>query len=147
MQELAASLVSVFGTAKFMPHGYCLYWQPELLYMHMIADLTIALAYFSIPITIVVLLRQRRQVLPYRWVFVSFAVFIFLCGASHLVELVTLWYPVYYFEALIKVATATVSLATALLLFPLIRELLDRFQKTDSAGPAGGKDPLGWRET
>lgn len=142
MQELSALIELLFGNGQFMPHGYCLYWRPELLYMHVVSDLTIALAYFSIPVTLVVLLRQRQRPLPYRWVFVFFALFIFLCGASHLIELVTLWYPVYYLEGVVKVATATASLATALLMFPLVRELVEKFGRgvSQTAGePADGE--------
>ena len=44
-----------FDVNNFMPHGMCYLWRPELVGMHVIADLAIALAYFSIPIVIVLL--------------------------------------------------------------------------------------------
>lgn len=147
MESLSALLQSLTDPGQFMPHGYCLYWRPELLYMHVVSDLAIALAYFSIPITIVVLLHKHNQLLPYRWVFACFAVFIFLCGASHLVELVTLWYPIYYIEGAVKVATAAASLATAFLMFPLLREIIDKIHRRSRTDAAGGGDRASWPAT
>ncbi|MBI1328144.1 MAG: hypothetical protein GC136_10965 [Alphaproteobacteria bacterium] len=126
MQSMFATL---FDVERYMPHGYCLLWQPELVWMHVIADIVIALAYFAIPITIAIILFKRKRTLPLRWVFVMFAAFIFLCGTTHIISLLTLWHPIYYFEGIIKVLTAAVSLATAFLLFPLIPKLLDIFEE------------------
>ena len=93
--------------------------------MHVISDLTVAVAYFSIPAIIVAVLIRRRQMLQLRWLYVLFALFIFLCGLTHIIELVTLWKPIYYFQGIIKALTAAVSLATALLMIPLIPKILD----------------------
>ncbi|TQV85687.1 hypothetical protein FKG94_02255 [Exilibacterium tricleocarpae] len=129
---LIDTLTNLFSTERFMPHGYCFLWQQELLWMHVIGDIAIAIAYFSIPITILYLLRKNRQTMPYRWVFNMFAIFIFLCGATHLIELVTLWYPIYYLEGLMKVLTAAVSVATAIMIFPLIPALMKKFSQLSS---------------
>lgn len=120
-------LDTVLDVDRYMPHGYCLLWQPELVWMHVISDIVIALAYFAIPSAIVFLLIKRKQAVPFRWVFVMFALFIVLCGMSHLIGIIVLWYPFYYFQGVIKVLTAMVSLATAILLFPLIPRFLDIF--------------------
>lgn len=37
------------GTNSFMPHGFCYLWMPTILWLHIISDTIIALAYFSIP--------------------------------------------------------------------------------------------------
>lgn len=126
---------TVFNITRYMPHGYCLFWQPELVWMHVIADLAIALAYYSIPFTILYLLHKRKQSIPYKWVFLMFAIFIFLCGTTHIISIITLWYPIYFFEGLVKAMTAAASLATALFIFPLVPVLLERFLQ----GPAEDK--------
>ena len=61
-----------FDVNNFMPHGMCYLWRPELVGMHVIADLAIALAYFSIPIVIVLFLRRLNRPIPFRWAFVMF---------------------------------------------------------------------------
>lgn len=112
-----------------MPHGYCFSWQQELVWMHVISDVAIALAYYSIPIILFYLVGKRRQSLPFKWVFMMFGLFILLCGTTHLVELITLWYPYYYLEGILKVMTAAVSVATAILLIPIVPKVLELFSE------------------
>lgn len=127
-------LDALFDFERFMPHGYCLVWEPSLVWMHVISDLTIMIAYYSIPLTILYLVRKQRENIPFRWVFTMFATFIFLCGTTHLLDIVTLWYPLYYLQGAIKVLTGAVSIATALLIFPLVPVLLEQFQKLEEKG-------------
>lgn len=70
-----------FSSNDFMPHGYCYIWNTKLVLLHVISDSLIALAYLSIPITLVYFIRKRRDV-PFNWVFVCFGVFILACGGS-----------------------------------------------------------------
>lgn len=58
----------------FMPHGYCYLWNPGLVWLHVVSDALIALAYFSIPVTLIYFIRKRRD-LPFHWMFVSFGIF------------------------------------------------------------------------
>jgi len=106
-----------------MPHGMCFQWRPEILWLHVISDLIVAIAYFSIPLVLCVLLYKRRQI-PFKWLVILFASFILLCGATHLVSIVVLWNPLYQLQGLMKLATAAVSIATAVVLFPLLPKLL-----------------------
>jgi PAS domain S-box-containing protein len=57
-------------------------------------------------------------------VFWLFAAFIVGCGTTHLMEVVTTYVPVYRLSGLIKLLTAGVSLATAVLLVPLVPRAL-----------------------
>ena len=113
----------LFGAASFVPHGYCLLWRPDLVALHAISDAMIALAYFSIPVALIVFVRRRRD-LHYPWIFALFATFILACGATHLVALVTLWEPIYGFQGLVKGATGVISIATAIVLWPLLPKAL-----------------------
>ena len=63
------------GPSDFMPHGYCYLWKPEIIWLHAISDGLIALSYYFIPLTLVYLVRKRRD-LPFNWVFLMFGVFI-----------------------------------------------------------------------
>lgn len=126
-------LENIFNTERYMPHGYCFAWQQELVWMHVVSDIAIALAYYSIPAFLFYLVARRQQSLPFKWVFVMFGLFILLCGTSHLVELITLWHPYYYFEGIIKVLTAAVSVATAILIVPLIPKLLEIFSEIENS--------------
>ncbi len=110
-------------TNSYMPHGYCYLWRPTLLWLHIASDSLIAIAYFSIPFALFYFVRQRID-LTYRWIFKLFGIFIILCGTTHLMSIWTTWHPDYLLEGVIKLATALVSIATAVLLWPLIPKLL-----------------------
>jgi signal transduction histidine kinase/CheY-like chemotaxis protein len=58
--------------------------------------------------------------LVFRPLLFLFAAFILLCGATHWIDVLTLWVPVYGLEAVVKVATALVSLFTAIVLWRFI---------------------------
>jgi PAS domain S-box-containing protein len=106
-----------------MPHGFCYQWKPALIWLHAVSDTLIALAYFSIPVALIQLVRKRRDI-PFSWMFVCFGVFITACGATHLMEVWTLWVPAYWFSGGVKVITAVASLPTAVSLVRLVPQAL-----------------------
>jgi hypothetical protein len=87
-----------FGSGDFMPHGHCYMWNPGLVWLHVISDVLIAAAYFTIPFTLPWLVRKRRD-LPLNWIFVLFGVFIVACGATHVMEVWNLWHAQYWLAA------------------------------------------------
>ncbi|MEY2882642.1 MAG: hypothetical protein RL490_366 [Pseudomonadota bacterium] len=105
------------------PHGFCLLWDPALIWTHVVADALIGAAYFSIPVVLGVFLARRRDV-QFSWVVWLFAAFIMACGITHLMSIVVLWNPIYGIQALLKIATAIVSVATAVSLWPLLPRAL-----------------------
>lgn len=106
-----------------LPHGYCIAWSPGLLWTLVAADALIAAAYYSIPLGLFVLARKRHD-LAFHWMFYLFAFFILACGTTHLIGLVSIWYPVYHIDATIKVVTASLSVLTAVMLWPLVPKVL-----------------------
>lgn len=107
----------------FMPHGYCLRWDPALLFVLTVSNIGIAIAYFAIPMALRMFVGKRKD-LPYPHMFKLFAAFIMSCGVTHVAKVFTLYYPIYWLEALIDAWTAGISLITALLLYPLIPQVL-----------------------
>ena len=103
----------------YAPHGFCLLWNPALIWTHVTADALIGISYFSIPIAIAYFLTQRRDV-QFSWVVWMFALFITSCGLTHFASIWTLWHPDYGMEALVKVVTAGSSVVTAIALWPLL---------------------------
>lgn len=112
-------LRNLFSSSDFMPHGYCYMWRPGLVWLHVVSDVLIALAYFSIPFTLIYFIRKRRDV-PFNWIFVSFGMFILACGATHTMEVWTLWHATYWLSGAVKVITALASVPTAILLIHLV---------------------------
>jgi len=116
-------LKNLLVSGPFIPHGHCYLWQLNLVWLHLISDALIALAYYSIPATLVYFVRKRQD-LPFNWIFVLFGLFIIACGTTHIMEIWTLWHPTYWLSGFIKVITAVASVYTAVVLVILIPQLL-----------------------
>ena len=54
-----------------------------LYWLVLVSDLSIAAAYFAIPVTMAVVLRQRKDDIPYPWLWTLFVLFIVACGLTH----------------------------------------------------------------
>ena len=114
----------LFGAGEFMPHGYCYMWNARLVWLHVVSDSLIALAYFTIPCTLLWFVRKRRDV-PFSWMFVLFGAFIVACGATHVMEVWNLWHAQYWLAGGLKAVTAVASVATAILLAWLVPQALE----------------------
>ena len=114
---------ALFSTTGLMPHGMCYQWEPDLLALHVTADAAITLAYFSMPFTLFYFVRRRPD-LQFNWIFVCFAVFIVACGATHLMEIWTLWQPLHWLSGAVKALAALVCVSMAILLARLVPKAL-----------------------
>jgi diguanylate cyclase (GGDEF)-like protein/PAS domain S-box-containing protein len=113
------SLIDLLVPSNFMPHGHCYLWTPKLLWLYVISDSLIALSYFSIPIALIYFVRKRID-LEFNWVFKMFSLFIFACGMTHLISILTIWEPAYWLDASMKGVTAVASAITAVMLWRLM---------------------------
>jgi len=111
--------VNWFIPNEFMPHGHCYLWTPGLLWTYVFSDSLIAASYFTIPVALLSFVRKRAD-LRFNWIFVLFSLFIFLCGATHLISILTIWEPAYYLDAFVHSLTGIASGITAIMLWRLI---------------------------
>jgi C4-dicarboxylate-specific signal transduction histidine kinase len=100
-----------------MPHIHCYLGNRALVGTMFTTDLVIGLAYVSISLSLYALVKKIN--LPFSFIFLAFGLFIGACGATHFMEVYTLWHPIYWVSASVKVITASASVVTAILLFPL----------------------------
>ena len=115
-------LRQLFSSGDFMPHGYCYLWNPGLVWLHVVSDSLITLAYFVIPLVLLRFIRKRRDI-PFNWMFVCFGVFIVACGTTHAMEVWNLWHADYWLAGVIKAITAAASVGTAILLIRLVPQV------------------------
>ena len=113
-----------FSVADFTPHGYCLLWDPALIWTYLLSDATIAIAYFSIPSALWVIARRRPDLNPHG-VLLAFAAFIVMCGLTHVMAIVTMWLPLYGLSGVVKAITAVVSIVTAAMIWKLLPAIMD----------------------
>lgn len=116
-------MLTEFFRGDYMPHGHCYLWRPSILWVNVISDILIALAYFSIPFVLVYFIRKRSDI-KFRGVYVLFSAFILLCGVTHLFAIYTIWHGTYGLHGLSKALTAIVSITTACALVYLRKQIL-----------------------
>jgi len=125
--------------SDFLPHLYCYLAKPGLVWTHVVADSFIALSYLIISVTLVYLVHRGRRDIPFHWMFLAFGSFIVACGGTHLMEVITVWVPVYVLSAGVKVLTALVSLATAVLLPFTVPHILSLVHTAKASEAAEGR--------
>lgn len=112
MQGLPAGL---FDTSGFPARWYCGQWSPAHGWLHILSDLGTWSAYTAIPAVLAYFVLQRRD-LPLPKIFWLFCAFIFACGATHLIEAMIFWWPVYRLSGAMKLFTAIISWITVIAL-------------------------------
>ncbi|MCU1232294.1 MAG: integral rane sensor hybrid histidine kinase [Candidatus Solibacter sp.] len=110
-------------STEFMPHGMCYLWDPAVLWLNATSDLLITAAYYAIPFLLFYFVRKRRDI-EFSVIFIAFGIFIFACGTTHLMSAITIWHPYYRLDGVIKAITAVASVATFIMLVPMMPTLI-----------------------
>ncbi|MGZ8190162.1 MAG: sensor histidine kinase [Methylococcaceae bacterium] len=108
-------LVDFFKSKDLVPHGFCLTWNSRLLWLNVLSDAIIALAYFSISILLIYFVWRRKD-LQFRWLFKMCGLFILACGITHLLSIMIIWIPLYWLDGTVKAITSIFSGLTAVLM-------------------------------
>jgi PAS domain S-box-containing protein len=119
--------------SDFLPHFYCYLGKPGLVWTHVISDSLIGLAYVAISSTLAYLVYKGRRNIPFHWMFLAFGLFIVACGGTHFMEVITIWNAVYVLSGMVKVFTALVSVATAVILPFTVPRVLDLIQSAKTS--------------
>jgi PAS domain-containing protein len=116
-------LAAAFSESGLTPHGFCLLWQPGLIWLHVVSDVITGFSYYAIPFALAYFVWKRPDI-DFGWMFWMFAGFILACGTTHFFDVWTLWHPDYAMQGVVKAITAAISLITAAMLWPLVPRLL-----------------------
>jgi PAS domain S-box-containing protein len=117
-------LINLFNTQGFPPRWHCSKaWDAFSGWLFIITDIAIWGAYFAIPLVLFAFVRRKKNV-PFPKVLALFAVFIFACGLTHLMDAAIFWWPAYHFKALLQLVTAVVSWLTVFALIPVINKAM-----------------------
>ena len=118
-----SALADFFDNSALLARGSCLLWRPDLMWLHVGSDTAIGLAYYSIAAAFLLFLARRRSA-EFTRLIALFATFIIACGTVHFFSVWTLWHADFAAEGIAKGLTAIVSLATALLIWPMLPHAL-----------------------
>ena len=112
---LSGCLHELFSTSA-TPRRFLYQAQPGLLWTNVVMSGLTAAAYIAIFGCLLWLaqrLRQYSALASYRWTFVCFACFIGTCALTQLMSIVTFWLALYSLATLLKVVSATATVASA----------------------------------
>src|SRR6267378_2987450 len=118
--------------STLVPHGACLLWKPELIWLNAISDALITSAFFTTAFVLAFFAwrRGRDMMFAFRGGFWVLAIFFTVCGVTRLQSILTLWVPAYGIEGLTKglLALISVGITGGLLLLPRIMVMSTRVQ-------------------
>lgn len=110
--QVADFFTKIFNTDDFPARWHCGNWTDFHGWLYILSDFTIWAAYFAIPIMFIRLMMKRKDI-ALSGVVVLFLAFVSLCGLTHLMDAVIFWWPAYRLSALLRFATAIVSVIAA----------------------------------
>ena len=107
----------------FFSQGDCYAWNLILVWLHLIGNSAIALAFYSIPLGLIYLVRkQKNQLLPPKFWFLS--AFFTGCGTIYVLEVWAIWQPIYWLTGGVKIITVIIFMVMANQLLPHIPQAL-----------------------
>lgn len=121
---------SLFSSG-FMPHGHCYLWKPEILWLHVISDAIIFIAYMLIPMLLSYIVYKSKYKIAFNHILILFCLFIVTCGTTHFMEIINVWKSEYFISGIIKAITAFCSIITAIAIFPHIPKIIDYISCND----------------
>ncbi len=127
-----------FSNKSFIPHGHCYLWKPPLVWLQVVSNSLIGLSYVAISATLAILVYKIRDI-PFQKMYFAFGIFIISCGFTHLLDVVTVWDPIYWTDGFLRGITAIASVGTAILLPSLVPKAVALAQGAKAAHDRGIK--------
>ncbi|MEM7106967.1 MAG: PAS domain S-box protein [Bacteroidota bacterium] len=109
-----SSILDLFDTSQWLSSWECGIWTEEHGWLYILSDISICIAYFTIPGVIGYFYYRRKSDLPFKSIFLLFIAFIVVCGLTHLVDAAIFWWPAYKLSAWLRFTTALISWGTVL---------------------------------
>ncbi len=125
---------------EYLPHQFCFAGDKRLVWTNAVTDAIVALSYFGISGILAWFARRGKHKLPYVKLFWLFGIFIVSCGMVHMLDVVTLWKPVYWLLTAAKTVTALASVSAVIFLMYFAKDILKRvIEESDIAELRGNE--------
>lgn len=93
---------------EFMPHGHCFYWLPSILIPYVLSSFIIGGVYIYLSLS-----GNWHKNSATIYLFKSF---IGLCGVTHILKIMVIWWPFYRLMVTVDMVTAAVSLVAVVVM-------------------------------
>ena len=101
MKDIADFFRQLMDSSDWPPRWHCGKWTEFHGWLYIISDLLIWSSYFAIPVVIIKYISKKQDARFIRLYFL-FAAFILACGATHFLDAVAFWVPLYRLNALVR---------------------------------------------
>jgi signal transduction histidine kinase len=110
---------------SLMPHAVCWAPDPGLIWTMVVTNAITFLSYLTIAWTLFYLVKHtgRSMVRDWGYFVVGFGLFILACGATHLMEVITTWTPIFWVDAWTNIITSILSACVAFMLIQRVSTL------------------------
>ena len=124
MESIIDGLARLLDPTGFVPRATCGQWTRWEILLNNISDFLVALAYISIPIMLMIFFSRRQRDFPFSWLSAVFAAFILTCGATHVMEIILFYHPIYHLAGWVKALTAVASWVAVFALYRILPQAL-----------------------
>jgi len=111
MKDIADFFRQLMDSSDWPPRWHCGKWTEFHGWLFIVSDLLIWSSYFAIPVVILKYISRKQNARFIRLYFL-FAAFILACGATHFLDAVAFWVPLYRLSALVRLITGIISWIT-----------------------------------
>ncbi|HTI12860.1 MAG TPA: PAS domain S-box protein [Puia sp.] len=111
MKDIADFFRQLIDSSDWPPRWHCGKWTEFHGWLYIISDLLIWSSYFAIPVVIIKYISRKQDARFIRLYFL-FAAFILACGATHFLDAVAFWVPLYRLSAFVRLITGLISWIT-----------------------------------
>jgi len=120
MEQIFDFLRDLFKHSDFKSFWKSGNWTAFHGWLYIVSDLLVWSAYFVIPTLIIIYLRRQGKKIHFNGLYLLFATFILISGATYLMDALMFWTPLFRISAVMRLATGVVSWVT---IYYLIRIL------------------------
>jgi len=151
MNQVIEFFKKIWDSSDWPARWHCGSWTDFHGWLYIISDLLIWSAYFAIPLVIIKYIFTKKSI-QFTKLYFLFAAFILACGATHFLDAVAFWLPLYRLSALARFVTGVISWVTVFYLvkyLPVIFSLrsqaaleaeIEERKKTEAALKRSRKD-------
>ena len=111
MKDIVDFFRQLLDSSDWPPRWHCGKWTEFHGWLYIVSDLLIWSSYFAIPVVIIKYISRKQDARFIRLYFL-FAAFILACGATHFLDAVSFWVPLYRLNALVRLITGITSWIT-----------------------------------